>query len=89
MLGVLGIILLFFLLVLILGFEVVFFFLGYSDVKKLEDSNIVVDCVIISLKEKFWKFLVIILISNNFINIVIVILFDFVFCLAFLDEIFD
>lgn len=89
LLGVLGIILLLLSSALISGSEVAFFSLGYSDVKKLEDSNTVADRAIISLKEKPRKLLATILISNNFINIAIVILSDFVLRSAFPDETFD
>lgn len=89
LLGILGIALLLLSSALVSGSEVAFFSLGYADIKKLKESNSVADQAIIALKEKPRKLLATILISNNFINIAIVILSDFVLRSAFPDTTFD
>lgn len=89
LLGILGVVLLLFSSALVSGSEVAFFSLGYGDIKKLEDSAAIADQVIVSLKEKPRKLLATILISNNFINIAIVILSDFVLRSALPDTVFD
>lgn len=74
---------------LVSGSEVAFFSLSYTDLKKLKESDTVADQAIIVLKEQPRKLLATILISNNFINIAIVILSDFVLQSAFPDTAFD
>ena len=87
--GMLGIIFLLFSSALVSGSEVAFFSLSYADLKKLKDNNTITDQTIINLKEKPRKLLATILISNNFINIAIVILSDFVLRSIFPEETFD
>jgi len=89
LLGILSVLLLLCSSALISGSEVAFFSLGYADLKKLEDSTTVADQAIIVLKEQPRKLLATILISNNFINIAIVILSDYMLRLAFPDALFD
>ena len=63
---------------LISGSEVAFFSLSPNDVDELKQENSTVSNRIISLKEQPRKLLATILICNNFINIGIVILSDFI-----------
>ncbi|MFK7806584.1 MAG: gliding motility-associated protein GldE [Saprospiraceae bacterium] len=74
-----------FLIILLLGCsalisssEVAFFSLNVNDVKKLEQDNSVISNRILTLREQPRKLLATILISNNFINIGIIILSEFV-----------
>ncbi len=87
-LGILGIILLLFCSALVSGSEVAFFSLNYSDFEKLENESDPVSKLILALKEKPRSLLATILISNNFINIAIVILSDFVLNQIFPEIVF-
>ncbi|MFT4664501.1 MAG: putative hemolysin [Polaribacter sp.] len=62
---------------LISSSEVAFFSLNVNDVKKLEQENSLVSNRILTLREQPRKLLATILISNNFINIGIIILSEF------------
>lgn len=75
--GVLGIILLLMSSALISSSEVAFFSLSFNDLKQLELENNGPSRRILLLKEKPRVLLATILISNNFINIAIVLLSDF------------
>ena len=77
-LGVLAIILLLACSALISGSEVAFFSLTANDFERLEQENGKKSKHILALKDKPRKLLATILISNNFINIAIVILSEFV-----------
>ncbi len=77
-LGILGVILLLFCSALISGSEVAFFSLNHNDFEKLENENDPNSKRILTLKERPRMLLATILISNNFINIAIVILSDYV-----------
>ncbi len=87
-LGVLGIVLLLCCSALISGSEVAFFSLNHNDFEKLENENEPNSQRILALKEKPRMLLATILISNNFINIAIVILSDFVLTKIFPESIF-
>lgn len=63
---------------LISGSEVAFFSLNASNVRALEDENTIASKRILDLKTKPKKLLATILISNNFVNIAIVIVTQFV-----------
>lgn len=75
--GIIGSIVLFFLLLmgsgLVSASEVAYFSLGVKDIKGLEDEDSATSKLILALKEKPRYLLATILISNNFINITIVI----------------
>ena len=81
-LGILLIILLLVCSALISSSEVAFFSLTASDFQKLEQENNKSAQNILALKDFPRRLLAIILISNNFINIGIVILSDFIFRMA-------
>jgi putative hemolysin len=80
--GVYGAIFLIFILLacsaLISSSEVAFFSLNVNDVKKLEQENSDISNRILDLRDQPRKLLATILISNNFVNIGIIILADFV-----------
>jgi len=78
LLGILGIILLLFSSALISGSEVAFFSLSYQDYRQLTEDDEASSALILKLKDYPQQLLATILISNNFINIFIVILSDFV-----------
>lgn len=63
---------------LISSSEVAFFSLNVNDAKKLEQDNTIVSNRILTLREQPRRLLATILISNNFINIGIIILSEFV-----------
>lgn len=77
-LGLLSILLLLACSALISGSEVAFFSLTHNDFVDLEQDGIQSSKRILSLKDKPRRLLATILISNNFINIAIVLLSDFV-----------
>lgn len=77
-LGISGIILLLICSALISGSEVAFFSLTPNDFDRLEQENGLNSQRILALKDKPRRLLATILISNNFINIAIVILSEFV-----------
>ncbi|HMQ46291.1 MAG TPA: gliding motility-associated protein GldE [Saprospiraceae bacterium] len=77
-LGVLTIVSLIVCSALISGSEVAYFSLSPNDIEKLEQENTPVSKRILKLRQKPRKLLATILISNNFVNIAIVILSDFV-----------
>ncbi len=87
-LGGLGIILLLFCSALISGSEVAFFSLDHNDFERLENENHPHSHRILALKERPRMLLATILISNNFINIAIVILSDYVLNRVFPESIF-
>lgn len=87
-LGLAGIILLLCCSALISGSEVAFFSLNHNDFEKLENENEPNSQRILALKEKPRMLLATILISNNFINIAIVILSDFVLNMLFSESVF-
>jgi putative hemolysin len=87
-LGLLSIILLLCCSALISGSEVAFFSLNHNDFEKLENENEPNSHRILALKEKPRMLLATILISNNFINIAIVILSDFVLNKIFPETVF-
>ena len=87
-LGLAGIILLLCCSALISGSEVAFFSLNHNDFEKLENENEPNSLRILALKEKPRMLLATILISNNFINIAIVILSDFVLNKVFSESVF-
>ncbi len=70
---------------LISSSEVAFFSLNINDVKKLEKENSLTSNRILDLRSKPRELLATILISNNFINIAIIILSDFILA-YFLSE---
>lgn len=77
----LGIILILLLLVcsaLISGSEVAFFSLSHADFERLSEENSPATRRILALKDKPQRLLATILISNNFVNIAIVLLSDYV-----------
>ncbi|MCB0577795.1 MAG: DUF21 domain-containing protein, partial [Phaeodactylibacter sp.] len=78
LLGILGIIFLLACSALISGSEVAFFSLTPNDFERLEQENGKNSQRILALKDKPRRLLATILISNNFINIAIVILSEFV-----------
>jgi gliding motility-associated protein GldE len=78
LLGVLGIVLLLCCSALISGSEVAYFSLNHEDFKQLKAEESVNAARILRLKDQPRRLLATILISNNFINIAIVILSDFV-----------
>ncbi len=81
LLGLLSLSLLLVCSALISGSEVAFFSLTHNDFEKLEQENSGTSRRILTLKDKPRKLLATILISNNFINIAIVILSAFVLAL--------
>lgn len=85
-LGVLGVVLLLICSALISGSEVAFFSLSPGDFEKLQNDNDPASDKILQLKEEPEKLLATILISNNFINIAIVILSEFVLRLILPDK---
>jgi gliding motility-associated protein GldE len=70
---------------LISSSEVAFFSLNVNDVKKLEQENSDISNRILDLRDQPRKLLATILISNNFVNIGIIILADFVLGEIFTD----
>ena len=87
-LGLGAVILLLICSALISGSEVAFFSLNYNDFEKLENENEPNSARILALKEKPRMLLATILISNNFINIAIVIISDFVLNKIFPESVF-
>jgi putative hemolysin len=87
--GVYGAIFLIFVLLacsaLISSSEVAFFSLNVNDVKKLEQENSYISNRILDLRDQPRKLLATILISNNFVNIGIIILSEFVLGELFTD----
>ncbi len=84
--------LLIFLLVcsaLISGSEVAYFSLGPNDIKDLKEEKAKKSELILKLKEKPQELLATILVANNFINIAIVILTDYLLRNVFSDGTFD
>ena len=77
--GLLFVIVLLICSALISGSEVAFFSLNPNDIKELEDDNSPAARRILSLREKPRILLATILISNNFINIAIVIISEYLF----------
>lgn len=75
--GLLGLIVLLALSGLVSGSEVAFFSLTPNDYEELEQENTAVSRRILALREKPRRLLATILIANNFINIAIVLLSDF------------
>ena len=88
LLGILGIILLLVCSALISGSEVAFFSLTPNDFERLEQENGPNSQRILALKDKPRRLLATILISNNFINIAIVILSEFVLMKAIPQDTF-
>ena len=89
LLGALSILLLLVSSALVSGSEVAFFSLNHNDFEKLRQQLTAADSIILWLKDKPRKLLATILISNNFINIAIVILSDFVLQRVFPEETFN
>ncbi len=87
--GTLGILLLLVASALVSGSEVAFFSLNHNDFEKLGQQLTATDSIILWLKDKPRKLLATILISNNFINIAIVILSDFVLQRVLPEETFS
>jgi gliding motility-associated protein GldE len=88
-LGILAILLLLLCSALVSGSEVAFFSLTPNDFEKLQQDNSGSSQRILYLKDKPRKLLATILISNNFINIGIVILSEFVLSHLISPDIFD
>ena len=88
-LGMLGILLLLACSALISGSEVAFFSLTPNDFDRLQQENGVNSQRILALKDKPRRLLATILISNNFINIAIVILSEFVLMKAIPQDTFE
>lgn len=88
-LGILAIFLLLLCSALISGSEVAFFSLTANDFEKLQQENSGSSQRILILKDKPRKLLATILISNNFINIGIVILSEFVLSNFISQDVFD
>ncbi len=88
-LGAMGILVLLVSSALISGSEVAFFSLNYRDYDRLGQEGTGSSKTILWLKEKPRKLLATILISNNFINIAIVILSDFVLKAALPESVFN
>jgi putative hemolysin len=88
-LGVLGILFLLACSALISGSEVAFFSLTHHDFKKLAADDSHNGNLILKMKDQPRKLLATILISNNFINIAIVILSEFVLTTALPDVVFE
>jgi len=63
---------------LISGAEVAFFSLSKSDIDKAAESKTSVQRMVVSLLENPQKLLATILISNNFVNILIVLIFAYI-----------
>ena len=89
LLGILGILILLACSALVSGSEVAFFSISPSDTKKLNSDTDYSSKLILRLKDQPRKLLATILISNNFINIAIVILSELVFSRMLPDEIFE
>ena len=77
-LGFVGMLALLFCSALVSGAEIAFFSLGGGDLEELEDSDDVRDKHILNLKGHPRYLLATILVSNNFVNIAIIILSNFV-----------
>ncbi len=88
-LGLLSILLLLACSALVSGSEVAFFSLTHNDFVQLEQDGTPSSRRILSLKDRPRKLLATILISNNFINIAIVLLSDFVLRLLLSDQLFS
>ena len=88
-LGMLGILLLLCCSALISGSEVAFFSLTHNDFKELKLDTGISSQLILRMKDQPRKLLATILISNNFINIAIVILSEFVVSFALPDHVFQ
>ncbi len=73
---------------LISGSEVAFFSLSNSDFSTLREEEVASSKRIVSLKQRPHELLATILITNNFVNIAIVLLSEFVLRQAFSDEMF-
>ncbi len=85
----LAVILLFFLIVssaLISGSEIAYFSLSPDQLHELENSDTVVSKRILSLKKQPRKLLATILISNNFVNIAIVLVSDYILSILLNQE---
>ena len=87
-LGVLVLILLLLASALISGSEVAFFSLSNSDFSALREDELPSGKRIVALKQRPHELLATILITNNFVNIAIVLLSEFVLRQAFSDEMF-
>ena len=66
------------------GSEIAFFSLDPNDINDLEDSDSAVDKKILKLRENQERLLATILISNNFVNVTIIMLCNFFFAQVFL-----
>jgi gliding motility-associated protein GldE len=87
--GSIGILFLLACSALISGSEVAFFSLTYHDYKDLKAENSANSKLVLQMKDKPRRLLATILISNNFINIAIVILSEYVLALALPAGVFE